>query len=85
MTCANKQFSTIQLRRGLESDFVNSNIVLASGEPAYALDTQNFKVGDGVTPWNTLNGLYSSGNYNFYSSVSGIVTQIINQLNILGY
>lgn len=85
MSCGNKQFSVIQLRRGLEADFINSNIVLASGEPAYTLDTNLFKIGDGVTPWNDLHDLQSSGNYNFYNSVSGIVTQILNQLNILGY
>lgn len=85
MTCNNKQFSVIQIKRGLESQFSSSNIVLASGEPAYAIDSQNFKIGDGITPWNNLNGVSSSGNPTFYNSVSGIVMQIINQLNILGY
>ena len=37
----------IQLRRGLEDDI--RTILLASGEPAYALDTYKLFIGDGVT------------------------------------
>jgi hypothetical protein len=31
-----------------------SGIILSSGEPAYSLDTKVFKVGDGISSWNTL-------------------------------
>lgn len=61
MSLVNKQYSIIQLRRGLNSEFASSNIVLASGEPAYATDLKILKVGDGVTPWNSLISLYASG------------------------
>lgn len=57
MSCFNKQYSAIQLRRGLASEFQASNIVLASGEPAFATDEYIFKIGDGVTPWNNLDSL----------------------------
>ena len=54
MNCDYKQFGTFQIRRGSASLFSSSNIILASGEPAYAIDTKVFKIGDGITPWNSL-------------------------------
>jgi hypothetical protein len=71
---AEKQFLKIQLRRGNEADFVTSNIILSSGEPAYALDTQVLKVGDGVNSWNNLNSALSN-------NVSGIVGSYISNIN----
>lgn len=61
MTCVNKQYSAIQLRRGLYSEFLSSNIILASGEPAFAVDSQILKIGDGVTPWSDLPTPTASG------------------------
>lgn len=61
MTCNSKQFSAIQIRRGSSTSFSSSNIILASGEPAYAIDTKVFKIGDGVTPWNTLTSPLGAG------------------------
>jgi hypothetical protein len=52
--CHNKQFSAIQIRRDTDANFANYNPILASGEPAYAIDTRIFKIGDGVTDWNNL-------------------------------
>jgi len=49
-----KQFLRIQLRRGTNEEFVDSNLILASGEPAYALDTNIFKIGDGIRNWTQL-------------------------------
>lgn len=94
MSCYNKQFSIIQFRRGLEADFVSSNIVLASGEPAYAVDTATFKIGDGVTPWNNLLSPASSGSYfisasgdNFYATSGNFSDLTINGSGVttLGY
>jgi hypothetical protein len=70
MTCVNKQYSAIQLRRGLDSEFVSSNIILASGEPAFAVDTNILKIGDGTTDWNNLPTPSASG-VTFYSG-SGV-------------
>lgn len=50
----NKQFLRIQIRRGTSTEFTSSNIVLASGEPAYAIDTNILKIGDGVSGWTAL-------------------------------
>lgn len=44
----------LQIRRQIESDWVESNFVLKSGEFGYETDTNRLKVGDGVTPWNSL-------------------------------
>jgi hypothetical protein len=78
MTCVNKQYSAIQLRRGLDSEFVSSNIILASGEPAFAVDTNILKIGDGITDWNNLPTPSVSGATVFNSSVSGLLPTIAN-------
>ena len=44
----------IQWRRDLAANWTAANPVLAQGEAGYELDTSQYKVGDGVTPWNTL-------------------------------
>lgn len=54
-TCpATTQFANIRLRRATNAEFSAVNTVLSSGEPAYAVDTRVLKIGDGVTPWNSL-------------------------------
>ena len=46
---------TIKFRRGTSSSWTsNGNIILASGEPGYELDTGRFKIGNGSTIWNNL-------------------------------
>ena len=49
----------IQYRRGLASEWVSVNPILAEGEPGYEKDTGKFKVGNGINYWNDLP--YSSG------------------------
>ena len=44
----------IQLRRGGAQEWANANPILAQGELGIELDTGRFKIGDGVTAWNTL-------------------------------
>ena len=44
----------IQLRRGGAQEWAISNPTLALGELGIELDTGRFKIGDGVTAWNTL-------------------------------
>ena len=44
----------IQLRRGGAQEWANSNPTLAQGELGIELDTGRFKIGDGVSAWNTL-------------------------------
>lgn len=73
MSCVNKQYSAIQLRRGLASEFEVSNIILASGEPAFATDDYTFKIGDGNTPWNNLDSLATLSYVNDLLSVNDAI------------
>jgi hypothetical protein len=49
----------VQLRRGNATDWTTANPILAQGELAVELDTLKFKIGNGVSHWNTLP--YSTG------------------------
>lgn len=46
--------TNIQIRRGSASDWTSVNPTLAGGELAMENDTMKLKVGDGSTPWNSL-------------------------------
>lgn len=46
--------TTFQFRRGLSEVLRRKNILLAEGEPAFELDTNKLKVGDGKTLYNDL-------------------------------
>lgn len=47
-------FDRIQLRRGTAADLTSVNEVLRAGEACVELTTGKFKIGDGVTAWNSL-------------------------------
>jgi hypothetical protein len=47
-------FLTLQFRRGTASQWSNANPTLAAGEMGIETDTNQFKLGDGSTDWNTL-------------------------------
>ena len=42
---------SVQLRRGTAFEWTQKNPVLRAGEPGIELDTQKFKIGNGITPW----------------------------------
>lgn len=44
----------MKFRRNTAAGAASNNAVLASGEPGYTTDTHLFKIGDGVTAWNSL-------------------------------
>jgi hypothetical protein len=44
----------IQFRRGESSEWIESNPVLSSGELGFELDTNQFKIGDGISKWLSL-------------------------------
>lgn len=48
----------IQHRRGTDAEWTSVNPTLASGEIGVETNTRKFKIGDGTTPWNSLD--YSS-------------------------
>jgi len=49
----------IQFRRGTATEWTTANPVLSQGEAGYEHDTGKFKIGNGSSPWNSLQ--YSSG------------------------
>lgn len=51
----------IQWRRDTAANFTSANTLLAQGEAGYELDTGRVKIGDGVTPWNSLGYNFESG------------------------
>ena len=49
--------TTFQFKRGLSSAWERANPILAPGEPGWTLDTHVLKIGDGITPWNSLQAI----------------------------
>lgn len=68
-------FPRIKFRHGDSSEWENSNRVLASGEPGYAIDTEEFKIGDGVTAWSSLTAIAGGG-----SGINNVIEDITPQL-----
>ena len=46
--------TTFKLKRGTAARWAELNPILAQGEPGFAYDTYELKVGDGATPWKQL-------------------------------
>jgi hypothetical protein len=46
--------TVFKMKRGWSVSWTTANPVLEAGEPGYEIDTKQIKVGDGVTPWNSL-------------------------------
>ena len=46
--------SKLQLRRDFAAEWVSVNPILAEGEPGIELDTNKFKLGNGISAWNAL-------------------------------
>lgn len=69
MSCNNKSFASVQIKRATNAQFAASNIILASGEPGYATDTRVLKIGDGTTTWSQLLPVNVSGTVSFPSLV----------------
>lgn len=71
-----KEYKTIQIRRDTLADFVSTNPILSSGEPAIAVDASIFKIGNGVNTWSSLPSYINS---NDASALSGILNNQIHQ------
>lgn len=65
----------IKLRTDTSTNFKNTNIVLQKAEPAFELDTNNIKIGDGVTNYSQLKYLLSDmvGSTSQGAGVRGLV------------
>jgi hypothetical protein len=48
-------------RKALSTSWATNNPVLAEGEPAYATDTRQFKIGDGSSAWLSLPSVQTQG------------------------
>lgn len=46
--------TVIKLKRGYAADWADANPVLAPGEAGFEIDTSRVKIGNGVTPYNSL-------------------------------
>ena len=40
-----------KIRHGTSADWEKANPILLEGEPAYATDTNTYKIGDGIRHW----------------------------------
>jgi hypothetical protein len=72
----------IQIRRDSASSWIAVNPVLAEGEFGYETDTGNFKIGDGVTAWNSLANAAATVSY-VDTAVAGLVDSAPDALNTL--
>ena len=67
-------FVQLQFRRGLSTEWTSNNPTLASGEMGIETNTNQFKIGDGTTAWNSLayGGIMGpTGNTGAASTVTG--------------
>lgn len=51
----------IQVRHDTAANFASVNPVLASGEPAFSVDNNTLKIGDGSTAYSSLSGIAGGG------------------------
>ena len=58
----------IQLRRDISSNWTSVNPILGEGEIGIEIDTNKFKIGNGILNWNTLN---------YYSESSTIISKFV--------
>lgn len=63
----------IQFRRGSTSDWSTANTVLAAGEMGIDTTTNQFKIGNGSTAWNSLS----------YAPINGTVADLDNITNVI--
>lgn len=76
--------TTFLLRRGQSDAWASVNPILMAGEPAFELDTNKLKVGDGVTPYNDLP--YIAGEEcTITTDGKSIIFNSNNELTLYGY
>lgn len=71
--------TTIQLRHDTATNWTTVNPILAEGEVGVETDTNKFKIGDGVTPWNNLDYQGGSGDLSNYYTKSETDTALSNK------
>lgn len=69
------------LRNDTAANFASQNPVLSKGECGFENDTQKFKIGDGITAWNSL-GYVTSDKMNILSAAPSAAGQfLVSKLN----
>jgi hypothetical protein len=71
-------------RRGLQSQWEAANTILGVGEVGFAYDTNVIKVGDGNTPWNSLDSIDGKSAYEVAVSNGFVGTQSAWLLSLRG-
>lgn len=69
-------------RRRTAADWTSGNEILLAGEIGYETDTDKFKIGDGVTPWNSIVGYFSKTGGGGSSVWGGITGTLADQLDL---
>lgn len=72
-TCSSSQKVRFQLRRATVAQWTANNPILLAGEPALSMDTNQLKIGDGITSWINLP----------YINVQGVAGQIGTPTSLL--
>lgn len=60
----NTQYVRLQLRQDTTENWNSANPILLEGEMGYDTDTKQFKIGNGINSWNTLDYYKIPINYN---------------------
>lgn len=60
----NTQYVRLQLRQDTTENWNSANPILLEGEMGYNTDTKQFKIGNGINSWNTLDYYKIPINYN---------------------
>lgn len=76
--------TTFKLRRGLAAEWAEVNPILAEGEPGFATDTFDLKIGDGVTAWNGLPYI-SKGDVSISPDGQTLAYNENGQLSVIGF
>ena len=77
---SNSKHTIIKLRRGTAAEWAASEPqpggeVLKLGEPGYEKDTGKLKIGDGITPWNSLG--YVAGGTILVEDIDHLISEVI--------
>ena len=84
---------SITLRKGTAARWSSLNPILKNGEPGFVYDNNKIKIGDGVTPWNSLpyiNGATGIEVFNTYNDLpdvgnSSIIYRVIDDKILYQY
>jgi hypothetical protein len=75
----------IQLRRDDAANWVSANTVLDAGEVGVEIDTNKFKIGDGVSSWNVLDYPQISDQIDSIDDISDVTITDPQENDILVY